>query len=67
MTFIVPSEKINKFLVDIKNILTQNVLTPKRLAKVTGQLSSMDLAIGPLLRLFTRNIYRKIEDRTSWY
>ena len=44
MAFTVPSEKINKLLADIKNILMQNVLTPKQLAKITGQLSSMHLA-----------------------
>ena len=67
MTFTVPYEKINKLLTDIKNILMQNVLTPKRLAKITGQLSFMHLAIGPLVRLFTRNMYHEIESRTSWY
>ena len=45
----------------------QNVLTPKQLAKITGQLSSMHLAIEALVRLFTRNMYHKIENRTSWY
>ena len=45
----------------------QNVLTPKQLAKITGQLSSMYLAIGPLVRLFTRNMYHEIENRASWY
>ena len=27
----------------------------------------MHLAIGPLVRLFTRNMYQEIENRTSWY
>ena len=67
MTFTVPSEKINKLLADIKNILMQNVLTPKQLAKITGQLSSMHLAIGPLVRLFKRKVYHEIENRVSWY
>ena len=58
---------MNKLLSDVKNILMQNVLTPRQLAKITGQLSSMHIAIGPLVRLFTRNMYRKIENRTSWY
>ena len=67
MTFTVPSEKINKLLADGKNILIQNILTPKQLAKITGQLSSMNLAIGALVHLVTRNMYHKIENRTSWY
>ena len=65
--FTVPSENINKLLADIKNILMQNVLAPKQLAKITGQFSSMHLAIGPLVRLFTRNMYHKIENGVSWY
>ena len=67
MTFTVPSEKINKLLADIKNILMQNVLTPKQLAKITGQLSSMHFAIGHLARFFMRNMYHEIENRVSWY
>ena len=67
MAFTVLSEKINKLLADVKNILMQNVLTPKKLAKITGQLSSMYLAIGPLMRLFTWNMYHEIENRFSWY
>ena len=27
----------------------------------------MHLAIGPLVCLFTRNVYHEIENRTSWY
>ena len=67
VAFMVPSEKIDKLLVDIKNILRQNVLTPKQLAKITGKLSSMHLATGPLVQLFTRNMYHEIENRVSWY
>ena len=40
--------------------LIQNVLTSKQLAKITKQLSSMHLATGPLVRLFTRNMYHEI-------
>ena len=67
MTFTVPSEKINKLLADNKNILMHSVLTPKQLAKITGQLSSMHLAIGLLVRLFTRKMYHETESRVSWY
>ena len=67
MIFTVPSEKINKRLTDIKNVLMQNVLTHKQLTKITGQLSSMHLTIGPLVRLFTRNMYHEIENGTSCY
>ena len=67
MTFTVPIEKINKLLADIQNILKQNFFAPTQLAKLAGQLSSMHLAIGILVRQFTRNIYHKIKNRASWY
>ena len=67
MTFTVPSGNINRLLADIKNILMQYASTPKQLAKITGQLSSMLLEIGSLVRLFTRNMYHEIENITSWY
>ena len=40
----------------------QNAFTPKQRAKITGQLSSMYLAIGPLVRFFTSKIYHEIEN-----
>ena len=41
--------------------------SPKQLSKVAGQLSFMHLAIGPLVRLFNRNIDHFIEKRVPWY
>ena len=40
--------------------LNQEFLTPQQLAKVAGQLSSMHLAIDPLIRLFTSIIITSI-------
>ena len=45
----------------------QNILTTKQLVEITEQLSYMRLAVGPLARLFTRNMYHEIENRVSWY
>lgn len=42
-------------------------VTPKQLAKITGKLSSMHVALGPIVRLFSRNIYHDIESRFSWH
>ena len=38
----------------------QKSTTPKSLAQIAGSLSSMHMAIGPLVRLFTRGLYRQI-------
>ena len=56
LTFTVPQEKITRLLEDVTMHLNQEFLTPKQLSKVAGQLSSMYLAIGSLVRLFTRNM-----------
>ena len=48
-------------------MLNTGKCTPKELSQVAGTLASMHLAVGPLLRLFTRHLYREIEQRTSWY
>ena len=47
--------------------LNQEFLTPEQLSEVVGQLSSMHLAIGPLVRLFNRNMYLFTQKRISWY
>ena len=47
--------------------LNQEFLIPKQLSKVAGQLPFMHLAMGQLLRFFTRNMYHFIEKRISWY
>ena len=67
MTFQVPSEKLEKLKKYIKNILEKGCATAKELSSIAGTLSSMHLAIGPLVRLFTRNIYHHIEKSPSWY
>ena len=67
MIFSVPSEKINKLLVQIKRLLIQELVNAKQISKIAGHLISMTLAIGPLTRLFTRQMYRFIESRSSWY
>ena len=65
LTFTVPQEKITKLLEDITMYLNQEFLTPKQLPKVAEQRSFMHLPIGPLVRLFTRNMYHFTEKRIS--
>ena len=67
LTFHVPKEKIEKLLKNIKQILSQTFCSAKQLSRVAGQLAAMHLALGPIVRLFTRNLYRMIETRESWY
>ena len=67
MTFHVPKEKIDKLLRRIKLILEQTFCSAKQLSRIAGQLAAMHLALGPIVRLFTRYIYQLIESRISWY
>ena len=67
LKFTVPAEKIQKLKIKIQNLLNTGKCTPKELSQVAGTLASMHLAVGPLVRLFTRHLYREIEQRTSWY
>ena len=67
MRFSVPAEKINKVRADIDYILEKDTCTAKQLAKIADTLSSMHLAIGKIIRLFTRKIYAQIETRQPWW
>ena len=40
--------------------------TVHQLARFTGLLSSMGLALGPVVRLWTRGLYRDISSAASW-
>ena len=39
----------------------------RELAKLTGYIISMSLALGPIARLHTRALYLMIDQRKSWY
>ena len=47
-------------------MLNQKSVTPKHLAKIAGELSSANLVLGPIVRLFSVKIYHDIESRFSW-
>ena len=68
-TFTVPPEKNNKLIKNgtLKSTLAQTFCSAKQLSKITGQLESMHRAIGPIVRLMTRNLYVLIESRNTWY
>ena len=66
LTLAVLQTKIIKVVQDITAYFNQELLTLKQLSKVAEQLSSMNLVIGPLVRLFIRKLYHFIENRISW-
>ena len=62
----IPEDKINK-LQEMLDIAIQSKHCSYRLvAKIAGFLQSLFLAVGPALRLFTRNMHFAIATRTYW-
>lgn len=47
--------------------MSKKYCSAKHMSKLASQLSSMHLAIGPLVRLFTRHMYQLVETRETWY
>ena len=50
-TFNVPEKKINNLIKNINSVLAQTFCSAKQLSRVAGQLASMHLALGPIVRL----------------
>ena len=67
MDFFVPETKIKKLASMISNALNQSFTTAKFIARIAGNIISMGIAIGPLTRLFTRQMYKFIESRLTWH
>ena len=66
LIFTTPQEKIVKVKSSIENVLNQKSVTPIHLEKIAGQLSPTHLALGLIVRFFSRNIY-DVESRFSWH
>jgi len=62
----VPPPKITKFQGSISYILALHLVNAKDLASVAGQLNSMFLAIGNIVRLMSRAMYAQISAQKSW-
>ena len=67
MTFTVPSEKVARLRTKLKSALKNLRITARNLTSIAGELSSMQLAVGPITRLQTRALYATIAYCNSWY
>ena len=63
----VPLPKITKLQESISRILTLRFVNAKDLARVAGQLNSMFLAVGNIVRLMSRAMYAQISAQNSWF
>ena len=66
MTFHVPQRKIDKLRALINSMVNSTSVVVKDLARLAGQIVSMTLGLGPIARLFTRQMYYRIENRICW-
>jgi len=66
MKFYVPQRKIDNLLNFLKHASRRTFASARQISKIAGRIISMQIAIGPLTRLFTRQMYLFIENRMSW-
>jgi hypothetical protein len=66
-TFRIPEERMEKVLQHLQELTVPGVKARARqLASTAGRIQSCYLALGPATRIFTREMYRCIEERSSW-
>ena len=64
--FSVPQLKIDRLKSAIAHVYMLHAITARILASIVGQIISMSLAIGPIVRLRTRALYGIINQRMFW-
>ena len=64
--FWVPGDKIKKVLTRMEHTLWSERTTPRNVAKIAGQIISMEPAIGPLTSLMTRRMYKFVDNGEYW-
>ncbi|CAB4036909.1 Integrase recombinase xerD-like, partial [Paramuricea clavata] len=64
--FEIPPRKIEKAKKNIESVLSSKCISYRELAKIAGFINSLYLAVGPSVRLFTRQLFYTISQRGSW-
>jgi hypothetical protein len=64
--FEIPACKIEKAKKNIESVLSSKCISYRELAKIAGFINSLYLAVGPSVRLFTRQLFYTISQRGSW-
>ena len=65
-SFFVPGEKVSRLQSTIASLNLDRPVRVRALSSVVGQIISMSLAIGPMVRLRTRACYDVINQRKTW-
>ena len=66
MQFGVPPKKIAKLKSNLDSMISSGSATFRELARVAGFTNSLYLAVGPIARLFTRQMHATIQARSFW-
>ena len=64
--FRIPQEKLDKLYAKLDEIIESRFASFRFTAKLEGFLQSLHLAVGPVIRLFTRQMHFAIATRTYW-
>ena len=66
MTFQISEAKVRKLKSLMSSAIRDTSSSYRELARIAGSLISVALAVGPLSRLFTRQMYLAIESHSAW-
>ena len=66
MKFFVPIQKIEDLLSLLLELSKSDVASARQVSKIAGRVISMQLAIGPLARLFTGQMCFFVETSSTW-
>ena len=66
LTFQIPEKKVNKLRGSLERLVIDGYSTYRSLARLAGFIISLSLAIGPIARVFTRQMHYAINARPSW-
>ena len=62
----VPEAKLNNLLSQVAQAVDSRSLQARVLASLIGKIISMSIAIGPVARLMTKNLYAILNSRQAW-
>ena len=62
----VPQQKIDALQAELCQVADNVTIPAKTLARLTGKIISMSMAIGPVARLMTRVLYTLLNTKVSW-
>ena len=66
MTFHIPERKVEKLKSLLGSAIGDTSSSYRELARIAGSIISVALAVGPISRLLTRQMYLAIESRSAW-